>query len=350
MQVAKGLDILIVEDNQGDWFLIKEYLSEFFSEDMIVWSKSLAEAILRLAERSFDIILLDLSLPDSLGTASVERLTPWCGDSPVMVLTGYSDEMYAKQSLKLGVQDYLVKDDLSATLLFKAIYYSIERNNARIKAVMDGKQKAMEISEAIISAQEKERLEFSIELHDNINQLLATSRLYLDLAQKEKENVGSHLGEADKILKLAIDEIRSLSHALASPSQKGMSFEEAIRELMERFAASTGVKFILNLQGISSRKSSEKIFLNIFRIVQEQLNNILKHSHADTVEIHIEGSKSYIDLAIKDNGVGFDTNKKKNGIGLENIQTRAAMFNGNMQVISVPPNGCLIKVRFAQES
>lgn len=86
--------------------------------------------------------------------------------------------------------------------------------------------------------------------------------------------------------------------------------------------------------------------MGIYRIIQEQFNNILKHADAQKIIIRLVQDKKKTVLSIKDDGVGFDTGKKAKGVGLMNIKTRASLFNGEMMVISSPGNGCELKVIF----
>ena len=86
--------------------------------------------------------------------------------------------------------------------------------------------------------------------------------------------------------------------------------------------------------------------LVIYRIIQEQLNNILKHAEACEVEVSLKNEDGQVELTIKDNGVGFDTTAKRTGIGLKNIRNRAQIYDGNVEIISSPGNGCTMKVKF----
>ena len=122
------LKILVVEDNMGDYFLVHEYLHSNFSNPTITHNELLEDANRSLSSEQFDVILLDLTLPDSNGKESVESVVKMANDAPVIVLTGYSDRQFAMDSLKIGVQDYLIKDEVNAFVLQKSITYSIERN------------------------------------------------------------------------------------------------------------------------------------------------------------------------------------------------------------------------------
>lgn len=125
------ISILIVEDNPGDILLIREYLAERqnFSAD-IMEAGTLEAAFGLLAHYDFDVVLLDLSLPDSSGLDTVRRLITRYPEIAVIVLTGLQDEDVALQAVRYGAQDYLEKQMLSAGTLHKSIMYSIERKLA----------------------------------------------------------------------------------------------------------------------------------------------------------------------------------------------------------------------------
>jgi len=125
------ISILIVEDSPGDMVLIKEYLAERqrFPYD-IMEAETLASAMGLLAHYDFDVVLLDLSLPDSSGLDTVRRLITKFPDIAVIVLTGLQDEDIALRAVRYGAQDYLEKQLLSPIMLSKSILYSIERKLA----------------------------------------------------------------------------------------------------------------------------------------------------------------------------------------------------------------------------
>jgi len=122
------LSLLIVEDNPGDVLLIKEYLSD--RQDArydITEADTLEAAIGLIANREFDVILLDLTLPDSMGLDTVRTVMTTSPDTAVIVLTGLQDENTALQAVRYGAQDYLEKQFLTPAMLYKSIIYAIER-------------------------------------------------------------------------------------------------------------------------------------------------------------------------------------------------------------------------------
>jgi PAS domain S-box-containing protein len=123
------MNVLIIEDNEGDFLLVQEYLLEGIPEAVITHVEFLSEALKAIVKNNFDVILLDLSLPDSKGENSISQLKLLAHQPPIIVLTGSIDKQTGINSLRLGVQDYLVKDEINETILQKSISYSIERKN-----------------------------------------------------------------------------------------------------------------------------------------------------------------------------------------------------------------------------
>ncbi|MEX0593172.1 MAG: histidine kinase dimerization/phosphoacceptor domain -containing protein [Balneolaceae bacterium] len=125
----RPIHLLIIEDNPGDYLLTEEYLREVMRRvtltQVTTWSDARTELLKH--REMFDAILLDLSLPDKKGQELVESLLELSGPAPVIVLTGYRDLDFSVQTLSTGVSDYLLKDELSPTLLYKSIRYSMER-------------------------------------------------------------------------------------------------------------------------------------------------------------------------------------------------------------------------------
>lgn len=126
--------ILVVEDNPGDFVLVDEYISDSFLNAEITNVTSLKEFERSLSTSAdFDIVFLDLSLPDKSGIDLVKAIIDHVNSTPIVVLTGYTDFNFAIQSLSLGISDYLLKEDLSATTIYKCIIYNIERYKTLLK-------------------------------------------------------------------------------------------------------------------------------------------------------------------------------------------------------------------------
>lgn len=123
------MEILLFEDNVADADLVAEYLESSQFDYQITVVKRLKEGLVHLREHTFDIVLLDLSLPDSKGLATFEKVIEAANEVPIVVLTGADGEELSLTAMQAGAQDYLFKDRLSASVLRRSIRYSIERAN-----------------------------------------------------------------------------------------------------------------------------------------------------------------------------------------------------------------------------
>ncbi|UEG51235.1 PAS domain-containing protein [Ferruginibacter lapsinanis] len=206
--------------------------------------------------------------------------------------------------------------------------------------------KQKEITAAVINAQEQERSFLGEELHDNINPVLATAKLYMDSALENADIRIDLIKSTKEFITMAMDDIRKLSKSLLPPSLGEVSLLESLTDMIENISRVNDLHFIVNSEGFDESSISDKQKLTIFRIAQEQITNILKHAKANTVIISLKQRENYLQLIIKDDGVGFNTAKKRNGVGLQNIASRAELYNGNVTINSKLGKGCELVVNF----
>lgn len=145
---TQDYSILIVEDNSGDRLLIETYLEDSMMLPKITAAQTfaIAQSYLNNASINFDIILLDLSLPDKSGEELISAIIALQPDIPVVILTGYTDVEFSRKSLFLGIADYLLKDELSSSILYKSIVYSIERKRV-FKELEDSQKRYQDLFE-----------------------------------------------------------------------------------------------------------------------------------------------------------------------------------------------------------
>jgi PAS domain S-box-containing protein len=212
------------------------------------------------------------------------------------------------------------------------------------KLAQQQKLKQQQITEVVLDAQERERFELGQELHDNINQILATSKLYLDVAIEENEPRIELLSKSRKNISIAIEEIRKLSRELIAPTLNDLGLTQSIRELIRSIQMVKKMKIHLHISGMDENSLLPERKITIYRIIQEQLNNILKHAQASTVVIELNKIKDQVYLQVKDDGRGFDPCIPRKGVGLSNIISRAELYNGKAEIDSAPGQGCRLEV------
>jgi len=184
------------------------------------------------------------------------------------------------------------------------------------------------------------------ELHDNINQMLAGAKLYLSVAGNSNEELKNALQYPVKLLDDTMNEIRLLTKRSVTPKQN-INLKELIQTLVDTIFKNASFKICSKFKDVDD-KLEDELKLNIYRNIQEQTNNILKHANAANVVISISAGNYIVDIAVTDDGNGFDTSKKREGIGISNIINRVESFNGEVRIESAPGYGCklLIKIPF----
>ena len=203
-------------------------------------------------------------------------------------------------------------------------------------------QEQKKITRAIIKAQEKERNYIGQELHDNVNQILVSTKLYLGLAAKNRDEVKALIKYPVELIENSINEIRLLTGKYVTPL-KNVILKELLIELMEKLELNTGIKTTF-IYDIPDESIEDDLKLNIYRIIQEQVNNVTKHAEAKEVLIELTGDNNVIRILFKDDGKGFDLDKRRKGVGISNIINRIESFNGEIIINSSVGNGCMMQV------
>ncbi len=217
---------------------------------------------------------------------------------------------------------------------------------ASILDVTEKKLIANRINEAILKTQEDERYEIGGELHDNVCQLLAAATMGLSrVKQVLPDQIREVFNNSVNSINTASDEIRNLSHRLAPVIYKSGSLHDSLESLLSsiNFNEDYEISFYFD-ESLSENIISQELRLNIYRIVQEQLRNIIKYAKASEIKIELLLYKKSLYLRIGDNGIGFDTGKTTSGIGLANMRRRSEYFSGKMEIQSSPGNGCEIMI------
>ena len=202
-----------------------------------------------------------------------------------------------------------------------------------------------EIFEAIIKAQEREREEISYELHDNINQLLATCKLLLEMDLRNRKEPSEYVTTSYNYIESIIQELRKISGSLCAYALKDIGFVAAMKDLIEKINSAGKISIHLNILRSFKEQLLEQDFKTIiFRIIQEQVNNVLKHAEATNLYIIIERKCREIILSIKDDGKGFNIKKVRRGLGINNIYNRVEYLKGKAVLTSQPRKGCSLQV------
>jgi PAS domain S-box-containing protein len=207
------------------------------------------------------------------------------------------------------------------------------------------------ITKAIIKTQEDERYEIGSELHDNVCQILAAAKMSLGMVRPSiLPNAIDAFKQGYEAIDLATNEIRNLSHRLAPAFFDNTNLEEAFKNLLRSFniaqAYDVSVYFDKSAREISITRD---IKLNLYRILQEQLRNIIEHANCSRIELRVFIYEGYFLMRIADNGVGFNKNEVQYGIGMANMKRRSELFGGKLYIKSLSGHGCEVVVKIPMD-
>ncbi|MCX5654182.1 MAG: response regulator [Planctomycetota bacterium] len=365
------LRLLLVEDNPADARLLSEYLcaphGDLFQCTHV---EVLTEALRYLKADRFDLILLDLSLPDSQGLDTVRAVARQARGTPIVVLTGLDDETLGIASVRNGAQDYLVKGKADPQMLVRAIRYAVERHLieeelvryrdhleelvAQRTTALSATNEALERQiaerirvEAALEAahrrlatdRERQRRLLATELHDSVGQELVGLKLTLEHLLATVKNILPAPGvkiladAADKCVQL-IREVRGVCHGLYPPMLESFGIVTTLKQLAEGSPAPALISFRCDEELEAVRYPSE-VEIALYRIAQEAVHNALRHSQAKHIGIAFENNGGDLVLTITDDGVGFNPAQSAGkGLGFISMKERVRTAGGRFEIVS----------------
>jgi signal transduction histidine kinase len=212
----------------------------------------------------------------------------------------------------------------------------------KVDAVKSESQKR--ILNAVIEGKEKERKEIAETLHDSVSTLLSSANLHLQASAKQFDGeTPMEIIKTKRIISEASTKIRDLSHNLISAILVKFGLTYAIKDLAQKYSNS---ELRIDTEVRNVGRYSERFEIKVYNIIQEFVNNILKHSQASRAFIKIEDINGNIKILIYDNGIGFDLNllDKKEGIGIKQIEARVQLMEGDFKIESMLDKGTQIEI------
>jgi signal transduction histidine kinase len=198
--------------------------------------------------------------------------------------------------------------------------------------------------DATLNGRESERKEIAETLHDNVSALLSSANLHLQATKKQfTEGVPLEIGKTQEIIAEASQKIRDLSHTLVSSVLLKFGLNFAIRDIAEKYSNSE-LNIDTEIEGL--RRYDQKFEIKTYNIIQEFVNNILKHSKAKNAIIKLKEEEDHILMQIFDDGIGFDQTQivLKDGLGINQIEARIQIMKGKLEINSQKGKGTQIKV------
>lgn len=214
-----------------------------------------------------------------------------------------------------------------------------------LKNNCDSGMEERKLVHALMDAREQEREFLASELHDNVNQLITATKLLVDSARTsmDKEEL---LSLSSFNLQFAADEIRKLSYSMVSYDLKEYGLRYAVNAFLTMLGKACTISFELVLDESLLVVLSAVQQLQVYRIIQEGINNIVRHAGASYAGIHLSRREDRISLILSDNGKGFSINGLKRGMGLYSISNRVKLLKGQLNLKSQAGEGTTIEIHF----
>lgn len=355
--------VLLVEDNRAEAALLQDGLTAHCpGELLLTWVQSVETALEQIARATPDAILLDLSLPDSKGFDTVERLCQIHPSVPIVVLTGLADEHLATEAVQRGAQDYLVKGETDSRSIVRAVHYAVYRKQAeealrrahdelerkvidRTAALATRSEQLRVLASELTLAEQRERRRLARILHDNLQQLLAGANFLLTpLDRVEDPAVRQTAAEVREMIEQSMECSRSLTGELSPPVLEEGDLVSALDWLTRWMQDKHGLHVDLIADEVQPPQSQD-IKILLFQGVRELLFNVAKHAGVKSASVTVQAIGDRIRVCVADEGGGFDPaannpgDKLAGGFGLFSLRERLSLLGGAMEIASAPGRG-----------
>ena len=389
-QMAKG-KVLIVDDEA----LVRNTLVSILQDAdyQVEQVANGSDGLTRAYEGQFDVVLVDIKLPDLDGMEVLRILREMDENLQVLIITGYPTLETAAQAIRMGAFDYLFKPLESERVVIgvqnaletrrlaignRQLLRDVQQANVELEKRV--RERTVELEEAnralrieiterkqveetvarhrrdlqrlsaqLINAQEAERKRLSRELHDEMGQALTAININLAVVEKAlppelAPTIGGRLSETRSLTNQIAEQIGELSLDLRPAMLDDLGLLPTLRWYVDRYAKRLDIEVGFEAIDLGTRLSSE-VETVIYRIVQEALTNIARHSQANRVHLRLERTESKVRILIEDNGQGFDVSKVVGdegpgaGMGLLGMRERVATLKGSFNIQSRPGQG-----------
>lgn len=226
---------------------------------------------------------------------------------------------------------------ISLIILFTV--FQKKKNSLVIKQKEEQERFEKEIAETQIEIREETLRNISWELHDNIGQLLTLAKIQLQSATQE------NIADVRETITKGLKEVRALSKLINPEAINDIDLSEAIQLEIDRFNRLEFINASFVIHG-NKVEIDKKATIIIFRILQEFFSNTIKHSKASNLDVCLSYTKSVLNIEAKDNGIGFKTDSKKDGIGLINIKNRAKLIGAEAAFTSEKDKGTRLQIKY----
>jgi signal transduction histidine kinase len=338
--------ILVVDDEPKSLYAMQELLGSL--DETLLVAPSGEEALKLALKNDFAVILLDVRMPgiDGFETAKLIRSRERSRLTPIIFLTAANDDMSSMfRGYEVGAVDYLLKPVVPEILKSKvSVFVDLFRKGERLR---ESEDKLRRLAAHLISIREEERAHIAREIHDELGQVLTGIKMEVTWLAKRLtdpvllEKTDSMCGLIDS----TVQTVRKIATGLRPEMLDDMGLVAAVQWQAKEFQKRTGIRCRAKLPP-ETAKPDHDVATTVFRIFQEILTNVARHSRATRVDIDLSLGEDKLELDVLDNGVGIqdcDVGGRKS-LGLLGMQERALLFGGEVKVSGKAGEGTRVAV------
>jgi signal transduction histidine kinase len=349
MSQVEKVNILMVDDQPSKLLTYEVMLAEL--GENLIKANSGREALEKLLKTDVAVVLMDVSMPeiDGFELAGMIRQHPRFQRTAIIFISAvHLTDLDRVKGYQRGAVDYISVPVVPELLRAKvSVFAELHRKALQLETL---NRELRRLSTRLMTAQDEERRRFARDLHDGIGQELAAAKIMLDgllqhppVMEKEKA-----IGEATEIVDRAIQQVRSMSHLLHPPLLDEGGLFSALRWFLEGVTERTGIQTSLDLQPAEFPRLPPHLETMVFRIVQEALTNVFRHSQARTARVTLIRKENSLLLRVKDDGKGIEEQTAQLrpgsiGVGLGGMRERARELGGELRMLNAHP-GTVVEV------
>src|SRR6202047_4163050 len=357
MSAKNKVNILMVDDEPGKLLSYEVMLGDL--GENLIKANSGREALELLLKNDVAVVLTDVSMPRMNGfeLADMIRHHPRFQQTPILfisaVLLTDLDRLKAYQA---GAVDYISVPIVPELLRAKvSVFVELHRRAQQLEAL---NVELRRLSSSLIATQDEERRRIARELHDSLGQELAAAKMAVDGIRLGDHSTDSMsklvIADASAMIDRAIQQVRSISHLLHPPLLDEVGLLSALRWFLEGLTKRSGIETFLDVQPPDFPRLPSEMETAIFRIVQEALTNVFRHSGAQKVWITLHQKDGLIVVAVLDDGKGIEKRvaelrPESVGVGIGGMKQRAKEFGGELRLLNADP-GTLLELRIPSSS
>ena len=348
MTEHEKVNILMVDDQPSKLLSYEVILAEL--GENLIKAHSAREALELLLKIEVAVVLMDVSMPeiDGFELADIIRQHPRFQRTAIIFISGvHLTDLDRLKGYQRGAVDYISVPVIPELLRAKvSIFAELYRKTMQLETFV---RELHRLSSRLMTAQDEERRRFARDLHDGIGQELAAAKIILDAIPRQPAvRRETSVAEASEIVDRVIQQVRSISHLLHPPLLDEGGLLSALRWFLEGINDRTGIQTSLELQPAAFPRLAPQLERTIFRIVQEALTNVFRHSQAKNARVSLQQRENTLTLIVQDDGIGISDQIAEQrpgsiGVGIGSMRERSREVGGALRITNANP-GTIIEV------